>query len=176
MKTGARILFTISNIVPFGEDNGSVYITGDGPADLARARLFRPGYKPVRVILPDNAWELGYTSFFAGYELSVCALSRRVSTEGGQKSRYETKLPAKAKLVYSLHADVFRGEWQNGLRIMFRDRYIYDLDKFDNTLYGRKDLAWIRESYIIVLQMAWDRDFYDRFTGKYTYPDVIKRD
>ena len=54
---------SISNIVPFGEDINSVYITGDGPMELARAKLFRPGYKPVRVILPDNAWELGYTSF-----------------------------------------------------------------------------------------------------------------
>ena len=68
---------SISNIVPFGEDINSVYITGDGPPDLARAKLFRPGYRPVRVILPDNAWELGYTSFFAGYELSVCALSQK---------------------------------------------------------------------------------------------------
>jgi gamma-glutamyl hercynylcysteine S-oxide synthase len=166
---------SISNIVPFGEDNSSVYITGDGPLDLARAKLFRPNFKPVRVILPDNAWELGYTSFFAGYELSVCALSRRVNIEGGEKKRYETKLPSKAKVSYSLKADVFRGEWQNGLRMMFRDKYLYDLEKFDNSLYERKDLAWIKESYLVVLQMAWDRDFYDRFTGKYAYADFIKK-
>ena len=42
---------TISNVVPFGEDINSVYITGNGPMDLASAYLFRPGYKPVRVIL-----------------------------------------------------------------------------------------------------------------------------
>jgi iron(II)-dependent oxidoreductase len=166
---------SISDVVPFGEDNNSVYITGDGPRDLARAKLFRPGYKPVRVILPDNAWELGYTSFFAGYELSVCALSRRISTSGGESRRYETRLPSTTQVIYSLHADVFRGEWQNGLRMMFRDRYIYDLKKFDNSLYQRNDLAWIKESYIIVLQMAWDREFYDRFTGKYTYAEVLKK-
>ena len=57
---------SISNVVPFGEDNSSVYITGKGPWDLARAWLFRPGFQPVRVILPDNAWELGYSSFIAG--------------------------------------------------------------------------------------------------------------
>jgi gamma-glutamyl hercynylcysteine S-oxide synthase len=166
---------TISNVVPFGEDNSSVCITGDGPWDLARAKLFRPGYKPVRVILPDNAWELGYTSFFAGSELSVCALARRGAVEGGQKQRYETSLPPKAKVSYAVNADVFRGDWQNGLRMMFRDRHLYDLEKFDNSLYQRKDLTWIKESYIIVLQMAWDREFYDRFTGKYTYPDLLKK-
>ncbi len=165
----------ISNVVPFGEDNSSVNITGDGPWDLARANLFRPGFRPVRVILPDNAWELGYTSFFAGYELSVCALARRVKIEGGQRQRYETRLPPKSSVSYSLYAEIFRGDWQNGLRLMFRDRYLYDLKSFNDSLYKRKDLAWIRESYLAVLQMAWDREFFDRFTGKYTYPDVIKK-
>ena len=23
--------------------------------------------------------------------------------------------------------------------------------------------------------MAWDREFYDRFTGKYTYPELLKK-
>jgi gamma-glutamyl hercynylcysteine S-oxide synthase len=165
---------SLSNVVPFGEDVSSVYITGDGPWDLARAKLFRPGLRPVRVILPDNAWELGYSSFFAGYELSVCALSRRTSIEGGEKQRYDTKLPPKSKVIYSLNADVFRGDWQSGLRIMFRDRHLYDLENFDNSLYERKDLAWIKSSYLAVLQMAWDKDFYDRFSGKYTYPEVLK--
>jgi formylglycine-generating enzyme required for sulfatase activity len=166
---------SISNVVPFGEDPGSVYITGKGPADLARSWLFRPGYKPLRVILPDNAWELGYSSFFAGRDLSVCALARRVMIEGGQKRRYETLLPPNAKVIYALNAELFQGEWQNGLRKVFRDRYMYDINGFDNSIYEREDLAWIRKSYLIILQMAWDREFYDRLTGKYTYAEVIKK-
>ena len=169
------ILLSISNVVPFGQDSSSVYITGKGPADLARAWLFRPGFRPVRVILPDNAWELGYSSFFAGNGYSVCSVARRSKIEGGQKQRYETVLPPKAKVTYSFYADVFKGDWQNGLRKMFRDRYLFDLDNFDNSLFSRADLAWIKESYLIVLQMAWDREFYDRFTGKYTYAEVIKK-
>ncbi len=165
---------SIANVVPFGEDNNSVYITGEGPSDLARARIFRPGCRPVRVILPDNAWELGYTSFFAGYEVSVCALARRTSIEGGVRKRYETRLPSKTKVVYTVYANVFKGEWQNGLKLIFRDKFLYDLGKFDNTLYERPDLAWIKSSYLIILQMAWDREFFDRFTGKYTFPDVIR--
>jgi gamma-glutamyl hercynylcysteine S-oxide synthase len=166
---------SISNIVPFGEDANSVYITGDGPMDLARAKLFRPGLRPLRVILPDNAWEMGYASFFAGYDLSVCAIARRTHVGDGQKLRYETKLSPKGSVVYSVNAAVFNGEWQSGLRLMFRDKYLFDIDKFDNSLYMRKDLSWIKESYIVVLQMAWDRDYYDRFTGKFNYPDVIKK-
>jgi iron(II)-dependent oxidoreductase len=166
---------SLSNVVPFGEDKTSVYITGDGQWDLARAFLFRPGFRPLRVILPDNAWELGYSSFFADKDLSVCALARRQNTEGGQKQRYETFLPPGAKVNYMVYADVFRGEWQEGLRLMFRDRYLHDLDKFDNTLFERKDLAWIKESYLIILQMAWDREFYDRLTGKYTFAEVLRK-
>lgn len=166
---------SISNVVPFGEDKRSVYITGKGPWDLARAWLFRPELDPVRVILPDNAWELGYSSFQAGDGISVCALARRAKIEGGQRQRYETILPPKAKVTYTVWSEMFKGEWQNGLRLMFRDRYLHDLEKFDNSLFEREDLKWIKESYIIILMMGWDREFYDRLTGKYTYPEVIKK-
>jgi gamma-glutamyl hercynylcysteine S-oxide synthase len=166
---------SISNVVPFGEDNSSVCITGRGPMDLARACLFRPGYQPVRVILPDNAWEMGYSSFSAGNGFSVCAIARRTYTEGGQKQRYATLLPPKAKVGYSIHAAAFKGEWQNGLRMMFRDKYLFDLDSFDDTLFRRNDLAWIKDSYIVVMQMAWDREFFDRLTGKYTFAGVLRK-
>jgi iron(II)-dependent oxidoreductase len=165
---------SISNVMPFDADNESVNIMGKGPWNLARAWLFRPGYRPVRVILPDNAWELCYSSFEVSNGYSVGAIARRQQTEGGIRQRYETILPPKTKVMYRIYADVFRGDWQNGLKMMFRDRYIYDLDKFDNTLYERPDLAWIKESYLIILQMAWDREFYDRFTGKYTYPEILR--
>ena len=165
---------SVSNLIPFSKENTTVYITGFGPWDLARAYLYRPGYRQVRVVLPDNAWELGYSSFIAG-DKSVCGLSRRISTEGGIKKRYETILPPGAKVKYTIWADGFTGEWQNGLRLMFRDRYLHDLETFDNTLFERDDLKWIRESYLIILQMAWDREFYDRSTRKYTYAEELKK-
>jgi formylglycine-generating enzyme required for sulfatase activity len=165
----------ISNVVPFGEDSGSVYITGRGPSDLARAYLFRPGFQPVRVILPDNAWELGYSSFVTAKGYSICSIARRYRVEGGQKQRYQTILPPKAKVIYQLHSEVFMGEWQAGLRRMFRDRYLFDLESFDNSMFTRTDLSWIKESYLIILQMAWDRDFFDRLTGKYNYAEVLKK-
>lgn len=164
----------ISNVIPFETDNETIYITGEGPPDLARAHLFRPGYRPVRVILPDNAWEMGYTSFHVSGEYSMCALARRRETDGGIRQRYQTVLPPATNVTYNIFVDTFTGEWQNGLRMMFRDRYLYDLEKFDNSLFERPDLAWIRESYLIVLQMAWDRDFYDRIEGKYNYANIIR--
>jgi gamma-glutamyl hercynylcysteine S-oxide synthase len=166
---------TISNVVPFGVDSNRVYITGHGTDELAKACLFLPGHQPVRVILPDNAWESGYTSFIAGKGMSVFSISRRTGVEGGVKKRYETLLPPNSKVIYTIHTEIFTGEWQDGLKIVCRDRYLYDLEKFDNSLYLRNDLKWVKESYLIVLQMAWDREFFDRQTGKYTFADQLKR-
>ncbi|MBN1107280.1 MAG: SUMF1/EgtB/PvdO family nonheme iron enzyme [Bacteroidales bacterium] len=166
---------TISNVVPFGEDPSSFYITGYGPPGLARAALFRPGFRPLRVILPDNAWEMGYSSFSAGNGISVCAIARRQLTEGGERRRYETVLPPGSKVKYIMYAETYQGEWQNGMRLMFRDRYLYDLKEFDNSLYERSDLAWIKESYLIILQMAWDIEFYDRQSGRYNYGEYLKK-
>ena len=156
----------ISDVVPFGENRGNAYITGYGKPDLARANLFLPGKSPVRVILPDNAWEMGFSAFKADASVSVSAIARRGQVQNGTKKRYETILPPGASVTYNIWADIYNGTWQDGLRLMFRDRYLYDLNTFDNQLYMRDDLKWIRSSYLMILQMAWDRDFYDRFTGE----------
>jgi gamma-glutamyl hercynylcysteine S-oxide synthase len=166
---------SISNVVPFGENISSVCITGRGNADSVSACLFRPGFSPVRVILPDNAWESGYSSFYMGQDYSVCALARRINSVGGKILNYQTVLPPGSKVFYSFYADIFKGEWQNGLHIMFRDKYLHDIANFDNTLYKRADLAWIKDCYLIVLKMIWDREFYDRSTGKFTYAETIKQ-
>ena len=166
---------TISNVLPFGSDSASVSISGMGPDNPVRAWLSRPGYSPVRVILPDNAWELGYSSFDVQNGISVCAVSRRMATAGGIERRYETLLPPKAKVSYRIYAGIFRGDWQNGLKLIFRDRFLYDINEFDNTFYQRPDLAWIRESYLIVFQTAWDREFFDRSAGIYTFSDLLRK-
>jgi hypothetical protein len=165
-----RDTVSISNVILMRIMDQLIY---RGKAVDGKSLVFRPGFR-LSELYADNAWEMGYTSFDINEGLSVCAIARRMQTEGGQKQRYQTLLPPKAKVHYNLYADIFRGEWQNGLRMMFRDRYLYDLEKFDNMLYERADLAWIKESYLIILQMAWDREFYDRSTGKYTFPDLLR--
>lgn len=164
---------TISNVLPFGKDPDNVCISGEGPWNLARAWLKRPGYKPIRVILPDNAWEAGYSSFRINDELSIASLIRRAKSEGAITKRYDTKLPPRARISFNFYGELFKGEWQNGLRKIFRDRYMFDVYEFDNSLYEREDLHWIRESYLIALDFAWDKNFYDRFEGKYKYSETL---
>jgi formylglycine-generating enzyme required for sulfatase activity len=165
----------LENVVPFGEDREHMFITAAGPPALARAQLFRPGKIPVSIILPDNAWELGYGSLPVNTELSVCALVRRTSTEECIARRYLTIIPPGRSAGYELYADGFEGEWQNGIRLMFRDRYLYDLDAFDNHLYERADLDWIKNAFIISLLFTWDHSFYDPQKNRYRINEYMDK-
>ena len=158
---------TLENVVPFGADPGHAYITSDGPWSLTRAKLYIPGKGPINVILPDNAWELGYGSFGIDDSVSLCGLCRRTAVENGQKHRYETLLYPGGSVLYEFHFELFPGPWQNGLKKIFRENYLYDLDEFDNTLFEREDLEWIRHAYVVGLNFAWDVDFYSEEENRY---------
>lgn len=164
----------IRNVLPLGEDKESVYITGKGPWNLARAFLHRPGYDSIRVILPDNAWEMGLSIKSLGSDKSVVSMARRGENKGAEVHRYRTLLPPGSEVSFNLFSEVFTGTWQDGLKLMFRDRYIHDLYEFDNTLFEREDLEWIRKCYLAVLQFAWDQSFYDRFKATYTFGNQLK--
>lgn len=166
---------SISNFVPFGENENHVYITATGLWALARAKLYRPGHGPVNVTLPDNAWELGYASFPVEEGTSVCALARRTGWNKAQRRRYETIVEPGGDVTYSVFLDKFEGEWQNGLKKMFQEHYLFDLDTFDLKLYQREDLSWIRSAYLMVLQFAWDHEFYDWQTQQHKTAEFLNR-
>jgi hypothetical protein len=146
----------LSNVVPLGESKNHVYITGLGNHSLSRAHLFRPGFAPVNVILPDNAWEMGFSAVTATTG-NVCALMRRVKWDKATRRRFETILPPNGSVTYHLWLETYVGDWQEGLRLIFQNRKLYDLPNFDNTLFERPDLQWIRKTYTICLMMAWDK-------------------
>jgi len=158
---------TLENVVPFGEDPARVYITGLGDHRLSRSALFRPGYGPIGVVLPDNAWELGFGILQLDSAHAVAGLARRTSWEKAEKKRFETIVHPGGSVTYDLWFLPFSGEWQEGLRLMFQEHYLFDLENFDNSLFEREDLAWIRKSYAINLMMAWDKDFYNPRYGIY---------
>jgi len=165
---------TLENVVPFGTKPEHTYITSDGPWSLTRANIYRPGKGPVGVILPDNAWELGYGSFIINMEYSLSGLCRRTEVQKAEKHRYKTFIFPGGTVKYEFHFEVYRGEWQNGLKKIFRDKYLYDLDKFDNTLFEREDLTWVRHSYVAGLNFAWDKDFYHSGDQYYTIKQYLE--
>lgn len=160
----------IENVVPYGECPSNVYITGSGPWSLARAKLFRPGKRPVGVILPDNAWELGF-----GTNGRTMAMARRAKGEKIQRKRYETWLYPCGFVGYSMWERKAKQNWQESLRYFCQHDHLFDLNQFNDSLYHRPDLAWIRKAYLIQLQFAWDRDFIDPKSGAYQLSNFLRK-
>lgn len=163
----------IENVVPFGESPDRIHITGFGPWALARTELCRPGLGNVGVILPDNAWEMGYGTLSVDEGHSLCAIARRQSVTNGVKRRYQTYLYPGGTVEYIFHIDFYTGAWQNGLKLMFQERYLYDLEDFDDTLFRRKDLSWIRNDYLMTLQFGWNHEWYDHPAGGYRFNELL---
>ncbi|TAN13373.1 MAG: sulfatase-modifying factor protein [Chitinophagaceae bacterium] len=175
-KNISQDTLSISNVVPLGRNPDKVFITGMGDNPLSRAYLFLPRRIPLNVILPDNAWELGFSETPVKDSLFICALTRRDSKllSKGSLGRFTTTLYPGGKISYSLYADFYSGRWQRGLRKIFQKRYLYDVKDFNDSLFQRKDLQWIRKAYVIRLLMAWDNRFYDDKENKYHLTDFIK--
>jgi iron(II)-dependent oxidoreductase len=165
----------IENLVPLGEGSDKVYITAGGtkewPHYLCRSLLFRPGMAPVGVILPDNAWHLGFSDFRLDAEYSITGLARRDQRDKENSSidRWAVTLKPGGWVEYNLFFDTHSGDWHNGLKMMFAERYLYDLPSFDNGTFDRKDLQWMKGSYLMLLQFAWDKKYYDARQNRYNF-------
>ncbi|MFN8340104.1 MAG: SUMF1/EgtB/PvdO family nonheme iron enzyme [Cyclobacteriaceae bacterium] len=168
---------TIHNVVPFDQDQAEVYITGRGNHRLSRTHLFRAGKVPVNIIVPDNAWELGYAAIRQRDSLILTGLVRRddKSIVKGTRKRFETVLFPGGQVSFDLHAELVAGEWQDGLRRIFQTRKLYDLISFDENLYNRKDLGWIRKAYSMHLLMAWDKQYYNSTSGAEALLTMVRK-
>ncbi len=155
----------IENLVPFGENPAHTYITGAGsyewPHYLSRSVLFRPGEVPIGVILPDNAWELGFTDIKISEANSLVALARRTDSKDAEVRRWWTLLNPGGMVEYTFWVEAHQGGWRDGLRRIFQERWLYDLEKFDLHMYQRTDLQWIRSTYLMLLRFAWDHVYFD---------------
>jgi iron(II)-dependent oxidoreductase len=177
-RNSGKDTILLTNVLPLGRDKAEVYITGLGHHRLSRSHLFRPGKQPVNVIVPDNAWDMGYVSVPLTEDISICALTRRdgASLQKAVRRRFETiLLPEGGQVTYRFYAQICPRPWQIGLREIFQKRYLYDLPTFNDSLYQRPDLQWIRKAYIIHLIMAWDKDFFDYKTARFNLFDFIAK-
>lgn len=166
----------LENVVPFGEDLNRVYITGKGKHGLSRTHLFLPGRQPINVIVPDNAWDLGFCTM-KGTEgnLQITGLVRRNKTtlKKGSCTRFETILYPGGFIGYDFYLETIPGDWHSALEQIFQKRMLYDVDKFDNSLFERKDLQWVRHSYVSHLVMNWDKNYYDYADKKFHLYDFL---
>ena len=167
----------LRNVVPFGTGNAHVYITGKGEHTLSRTHLFIPGRIPVNVVCPDNAWELGFAFITHPGKPAMAGFSRRdlPSLQNGQRKRFETVLYPGGSVVYRIWTKAMSGSWQDGLRVFFQHHKIFDLASFDNSMFERKDLQWIRKSYVMHLIMAWDKQYYDQADNRFHLSEFMER-
>jgi gamma-glutamyl hercynylcysteine S-oxide synthase len=171
---------TLHNVVPFGESDKHVYITGKGSHYLSRSHLFRPGLEPVNVILPDNAWELGFSAINLSGDSGICALVRRDrnSLKNGKTRRFETDLYPGGTINYTFWGNSYQGEWQNALRLIFQQRFLYDVEPgtFDNSMFERNDLTWFRDCYALNIIFNWDtKHYYNYLTGELQVDNHLKK-
>ena len=168
---------TLDNVLPFEKLANNTYITGKGNHSLSRTHLFLPGKMPVNVIVPDNAWELGFNTLSLNAKISIYGFSRRdkQSLKEGKIKRFETLLYPRGSIQYNIWIAPYEGPWQNGLLKVFRDKKLYDVENFNDSLYKRKDLAWIKNTYLMHLMMAWDKFFYNANQKEYTLPHFVER-
>ena len=176
-KNTSKDTLIIDNVLPFEKNQGNVYITGKGNHSLSRTHLFIPGKMPVNVIVPDNAWELGFNTLSIDQSFSIYGFSRRdkQSIALGKTRRFETILYPNGSIQYNIWLAPYKGSWQNGLLKVFRDKKLYDVSYFNDSLYKRKDLAWVRNTYLMHLMMSWDKFFYNAPQKKYALPSFVDR-
>lgn len=168
----------LENLVPLGEGVDRVYITGKGKHELSRTHLFVPGKIPVNVVVPDNSWDLGFCALSNQFEnKQVTALVRRnrASIKQGSRTRFETKLFPGGSVEYNLFLEIVAGDWHNALNEVFQKRMLYDIEKFDNSLFERKDLQWVRHAYVSSILMNWSSEYYNYQDGKFHLNDYIKK-
>lgn len=167
----------IGNVVPFGESDKHVYLTaGEKGQPLSRSFLYRPGFVPVNVTLPDNLWDLGMGIVNVDNGSSIVAIARKNRENASQvrMGRFENVLYPSGRVTYTLYMDSYIGRWQDGVRLMFNQRKLYDFPTgyaFDNTMYEREDLQWVRHGYIGHFTQYWNSYIYDTESERYVFDD-----
>ncbi|HET9826499.1 MAG TPA: hypothetical protein VFP87_14265, partial [Chitinophagaceae bacterium] len=164
-----KVPIAISNIVPFGAADDHYYISGKALADTSRSYFYRPSVEPLSVIVPHNSNDLNFGVVELQGNKTVFGLLRRSndSIQNYLLNRRPYILQPGKSMGFDFFADVVAGDWHDALRKCFQGKKLYEVQKFDNGLYQRKDLDYIRHSYTMHLLMAWDKDYYDASDSSY---------
>jgi formylglycine-generating enzyme required for sulfatase activity len=153
--------------------------------DTSRAFIYRKGFKPLGVVLPHNNQDLGFGAIELR-DISTYGLVRRTTDtiQNYLLIRTPYRIPPGGRLEFLFFADVVEGNWQSALIKCFREKMLYEfvLDEssaqvrpFDNALYERQDLAYMRHAYSMHLMMAWDRDYFDERKSGYQLPNFLNQ-
>lgn len=154
---------TISNIIPFGKNDNYYYISGKFLADTSRSFLYQPGKEPIGVVVPHNNNDLNFTAVELGNGETLYALLVRDndSIQNYLLNRSPYILQPGKKIGFTFYADIAGGDWHAALKKCFCEKMLYEVPDFNNKLYERKDLDYIKHSYTMHLMMAWEKNYYN---------------
>ena len=164
----------ISNIIPFGAANNHYYISGKALSDTSRSFLYQPGKEAIGVIVPHNNNDLNFAAVDVGNNRTLYGLIRRDndSIQNYLLNRSPYVVSPGKKIGFYFYADVVEGDWRVAVKKCFQENMLYEIQKFDNKLYQRKDLGYIRHSYTMHLMMAWERNYYS--DSSYHYREFLE--
>lgn len=168
---------SISNIVPFGKSNAEIYIGGKTMADTSRSFLFQKNKTPVGVIVPHNNNDLNFSVVSLQQNISLYALLRRNndSIQNYLLLRTPYQLQPGKTILFYLYADIAEGNWHTALKKCFQQKMLYEVNNFDNSLYRRSDLSYIRNAYTMHLMMAWNKEYYDASDSSYHFASFLEK-
>lgn len=180
----AKLVFTnrgklpviISNIIPFGENPGYYYISGEKLSDTSRSFLYQPGKKPLGVVVPHNNNDLNFSAIELGNDKTLYGLIRRDndSIQNYLLNRTPYVLQPGKSIGFYFYADIAEGDWYAALKKCFREKMLYEVSHFNNALYERRDLDYIKHSYTMHLMMAWEKNYYNAKDGEYKLSEFLE--
>ena len=167
---------TVSNIIPFGTNDKHYYISGKSLADTSRSFLYQPGEESIGVIVPHNNNDLNFTAIELENNKTLYALIRRSndSIQNYLLSRSPYILQPGEKISFNFYADVVDGDWHAALKKCFQEKMLYEVKNFNNRLYERKDLEYIRHAYTMHLMMAWEKNYYNVADSSYKLKEFLE--
>ena len=174
LTNNGRAPVTISNIVPFSANENHYCISGKALADTSRSFLYQPGKDPIGVIVPHNNNDLNFAAVELGNGKTLFGLVRRDNDtiQNYLLNRTPYILQPGKKIGFHFYADVVDGDWHAALKKCFQEKMLYEVKNFNNKLYERDDLKYIRQSYTMHLMMAWEKNYYS--DSSYYFKDFLQ--
>lgn len=171
-----KLPITISNIIPFGRNDHYYYISGKPMVDTSRSFFYLPEKEPIGVIVPHNTNDLNFTMVELSNGKTLYALLKRDndSIQNYLLNRLPYILFPGKKISFELYADIVDGDWHAALKKCFQEKMLYEVQHFDNTLYERKDIEYIRHAYTMHLMMAWEKNYYNANDTTYHLKEFLE--
>ena len=165
----------IKNILPFSKNSQALYITGLGNHSLSRAHLFyqiiRQSISFYRMI--HGSWALihfqsGDQNFMPLAEDVLGNMLNDPDSETGLFAGRKSKVSSSMPIPFKVHG---KTDCENAL-IKTKST---TSKNFNDEMYRRTDLSWIRHSYMMHLIMAWDDKLYDRKKNRYKIEPFLQK-